>query len=171
MKRELRKRRLEESRRKQKETKERRERERLRARPRRGRSARARSCSSWAGACPGGLSERTPDEAKLARQGLPVLATPEALAQAMGLSVGQLRALCFTRTASTTSNYVRFQLPKKTGGTRLISAPLPRLKAAQALGAGERAGEGAGARRGPRLPRGRAPSSPTPGPTWARAWW
>jgi retron-type reverse transcriptase len=50
----------------------------------------------------------------------------------VGLRVGQLRALCFTRTASTTSHYVRFLLPKKTGGTRLISAPLPRLKAAQA---------------------------------------
>ena len=48
------------------------------------------------------------------------------------MRVGQLRALCFTRTASTTHHYVRFLLPKKTGGTRLISAPLPRLKAAQA---------------------------------------
>ncbi|PTL75591.1 reverse transcriptase family protein [Vitiosangium sp. GDMCC 1.1324] len=131
MKRELRKRRLEESRRKQQETKERRERERQ-ARAAAWKERKGKELLFLGRGVSGGLSERTPDEVKLARLGLPVLATPEALAQALGLSVGKLRALCFTRTASTTSNYVRFLLPKKTGGTRLISAPLPRLKAAQA---------------------------------------
>lgn len=131
MKRELRKRRLEESRRKQQETKERRERERQQ-RAEAWKERKAKEVLFLGRGVSGGLSERTSDEAKLARQGLPVLATPEALAQALGLSVGQLRALCFTRTASTTSHYVRFLLPKKTGGTRLISAPLPRLKGAQA---------------------------------------
>ncbi|AKJ07416.1 reverse transcriptase (RNA-dependent DNA polymerase) [Archangium gephyra] len=131
MKRELRKRRLEESRRKQQETKERRERERL-ARAAAWKERKGKELLFLGRGVSGGLSERTPDEAKLTRLGLPVLATPEVLAQALGLSVGKLRALCFTRTASTTSHYVRFQLPKKTGGTRLISAPLPRLKAAQA---------------------------------------
>ena len=131
MKRELRKRRLEESRRKQKETKERRERERQQ-RAAAWKERKAREVLFLGRGVSGGLSARTPDEARLTKQGLPVLATPEALAQAMGVSVGQLRALCFTRTASTTSHYVRFLLPKKTGGTRLISAPLPRLKAAQA---------------------------------------
>jgi len=130
MKRELRKRRLEESRRKQKETKERRERERQQ-RAAAWKERKAREVLFLGRGVSGGLSARTPDEARLTKQGLPVLATPEALAQAMGVSVGQLRALCFTRTASTTSHYVRFLLPKKTGGTRLISAPLPRLKAAQ----------------------------------------
>jgi len=131
MKRELRKRRLEESRRKQKETKERRERERQQ-RAAAWKERKAKEVLFLGRGVSGGLSARTPDEARLTKQGLPVLATPEALAQAMGVSVGQLRALCFTRTASTTSHYVRFLLPKKTGGTRLISAPLPRLKAAQA---------------------------------------
>ncbi|MCY1081884.1 reverse transcriptase family protein [Archangium lansingense] len=131
MKRELRKRRLEESRRKQQETKERRERERL-ARAAAWKERKGKELLFLGRGVSGGLSERATDEAKLTRLGLPVLATPEALAQALGLSVGKVRALCFTRTASTTSNYVRFLLPKKTGGTRLISAPLPRLKAAQA---------------------------------------
>ena len=131
MKRELRKRRLEESPRKQKETKERRERERQQ-RAAAWTERKAREVLFLGRGVSGGLSARTADEARLTKQNLPVLATPEALAQAMGVSVGQLRALCFTRTASTTSHYVRFLLPKKTGGTRLISAPLPRLKAAQA---------------------------------------
>jgi retron-type reverse transcriptase len=130
MKRELRKRRLEESRRKQQDTKERRQRERL-ARAAAWKERKAKELLFLGRGVSGGLGERTADEAKLARQGLPVLATPEVLAQALALSVGRLRALCFTRTASTTSHYVRFLLPKKTGGTRLISAPLPRLKGAQ----------------------------------------
>jgi retron-type reverse transcriptase len=131
MKRELLKRRLEESRRKRQETKERRERERQQ-RAEAWKERKAKEVLFLGRGVSGGLSARTGDEAKLTRQGLPVLATPEALAQALGLSVGQLRALSFTRTASTTSHYVRFLLPKKTGGTRLISAPMPRLKAAQA---------------------------------------
>lgn len=131
MKRELRKRRLEESRRKQQETKERRERERQ-ARAQAWKERKAKELLFLGRGVSEGLSERVTDEAKLTRLGLPVLATPEALAQALGLSVGKLRALCFARTVSTSSNYVRFLLPKKTGGTRLISAPLPRLKAAQA---------------------------------------
>lgn len=131
MKRELRKRRLAESKRKQKETRERRERERL-ARSAAWKERKGRELLFLGRGVSGGLSERATDEARLGRLGLPVLASPEALAQAMGLSVGKLRALCFTRTASTTHHYVRFLLPKKTGGTRLISAPLPRLKAAQA---------------------------------------
>ncbi len=49
----------------------------------------------------------------------------------MGISVGQLRFLAFSRHTSTISHYIRFKIPKKTGGERLISAPMPRLKAAQ----------------------------------------
>jgi RNA-directed DNA polymerase len=80
----------------------------------------------------GGLTGGAPaDLAKLAALGLPAHATPPALAAALGLSVGQLRALAFHRRVSTSSSYARFTIPKKTGGTRLISAPMPRLKAAQ----------------------------------------
>lgn len=48
----------------------------------------------------------------------------------MGIT-SQLRFLAFNRKTSTVSHYVRFKIPKKTGGERLISAPMPRLKQAQ----------------------------------------
>ena len=131
MKRELRKRRLVESKRKQQETRERRERERL-AKAAAWKERKGQELLFLGRGVSAGLHARTTDTARLERRGLPVVDSPEALARALGLSVGRLRALCFTRTASTTHHYVRFQLPKKTGGMRLISAPLPRLKAAQA---------------------------------------
>jgi retron-type reverse transcriptase len=80
----------------------------------------------------GGLTGGAPaDLAKLAALGLPAFERAPALADALGLTVGQLRALAFHRRVSTSRSYVRFTIPKKTGGTRLISAPMPRLKAAQ----------------------------------------
>jgi retron-type reverse transcriptase len=130
LKKELRKKRLSESKRKQQETKERRERERV-ARAEAWAARKAREILFLGRGVSGGLNQRTPDAAKLERQGLPKLETPEVLAQALGLSVGQLRGLCYARVVYTRTNYVRFALPKKTGGLRLISAPMPRLKAAQ----------------------------------------
>lgn len=65
------------------------------------------------------------------REGLPNLQDGAALARALGMSVGGLRWLAFAREVSPTSHYRRFSIPKKTGGTRLISAPMPKLKAAQ----------------------------------------
>ncbi|HEU4539233.1 MAG TPA: reverse transcriptase domain-containing protein, partial [Polyangiaceae bacterium] len=80
----------------------------------------------------GGLTGGAPaDLAKLAALGLPAYDGPPALAAALGLSVGRLRALAFHRRVSESSSYVRFTIPKKAGGERLISAPMPRLKAAQ----------------------------------------
>lgn len=63
--------------------------------------------------------------------GLPKLSSPKALAEAMGISMGELRFLAYDRPLATVSHYRRFTIPKKTGGTRLISAPMPRLKRAQ----------------------------------------
>ncbi|HSI51133.1 MAG TPA: reverse transcriptase family protein [Ideonella sp.] len=81
-----------------------------------------------------GLQPR-PDNAgsheKLQRQGLPLLDTPQALADAMGVPVAELRFLAFHREVARTQHYRRFSLPKKTGGVRTISAPMPRLKRAQ----------------------------------------
>jgi retron-type reverse transcriptase len=130
LRRELRKKRLAESKRKQQETKDRRERERV-ARAEAWKARKAREILFLGQGVSGGLNNRTPDAARLERQGLPKLETPEVLAQALGLTVGQLRGLCYARTVYTRTNYVRFALPKKTGGLRIISAPLPRLKAAQ----------------------------------------
>lgn len=72
-----------------------------------------------------GDAQRTPEE------GLPDLATPKALAVAMGVELSELRFLAYDRALSRISHYQRFTIPKKTGGQRLISAPMPRLKRAQ----------------------------------------
>jgi RNA-directed DNA polymerase len=66
-----------------------------------------------------------------AHPSLPALEGPLSLARWLGLSMGQLRFLAFQRTVSRVSHYARFRIPKKTGGDRLISAPMPRLKAVQ----------------------------------------
>jgi RNA-directed DNA polymerase len=78
-----------------------------------------------------GLNNKEGDSAKLTARSLPVIQTAEELANAMGISVGQLRFLSYNRTISKTSHYQRFYIPKKTGGKRLISAPMPRLKNVQ----------------------------------------
>lgn len=78
-----------------------------------------------------GLGQRRVDEPRLVAQGLPVLPDAPALAAAMGITLGELRFLAFQRTTSKVSHYQRFAIPKKSGGTRVISAPMPRLKAAQ----------------------------------------
>jgi RNA-directed DNA polymerase len=63
--------------------------------------------------------------------GLPICNTAAEIAAAINISVGQLRFLAFARKTSTISHYIRFKIPKKTGGHRLISAPMPRLKKVQ----------------------------------------
>lgn len=68
---------------------------------------------------------------RLAQLGLPALESPHALAQAMGVELGELRFLSFHREVARHTHYRRFTLPKKSGGERLISAPMPRLKRAQ----------------------------------------
>ncbi|WP_229415887.1 reverse transcriptase family protein [Pseudoduganella armeniaca] len=78
-----------------------------------------------------GLNEARSDGDKLARAALPALHDARELAQAMGLSLQELRFLAFDRRASRISHYRRFAMPKKTGGERIISAPMPRLKRSQ----------------------------------------
>jgi retron-type reverse transcriptase len=78
-----------------------------------------------------GLNEARSDGDKLARAALPALHDAQQLAQAMGLSLQELRFLAFDRRVSRISHYRRFAMPKKTGGERIISAPMPRLKRSQ----------------------------------------
>ena len=124
------KQRLEESRRKRQETKERRERERI-ERAEAWRQRKQQEIPYLGDGVSGGLNYTDCDEERLQAYGLPVCETPEQIASAMGISVGQLRFLAFSRHTSTISHYIRFKIPKKTGGERLISAPMPRLKNAQ----------------------------------------
>jgi RNA-directed DNA polymerase len=130
LKKALRKQRLDASKQKQKETKERRERERL-ARAAAWQEHKSREIGYLGKGVSGGLSQTACDAAKLARFGLPKLETPAQIAEAMGITVPTLRFLAFSRSTSPVTHYVRFEIPKKTGGTRRISAPMPRLKRAQ----------------------------------------
>lgn len=78
-----------------------------------------------------GLSKAHSDADKLARLALPPMSNAQDLAAAMGLTLQELRFLAFERRVSRISHYRRFAMPKKTGGERIISAPMPRLKRAQ----------------------------------------
>ncbi len=78
------------------------------------------------------LNDRTSDEEKLADAGLPVMHTPADLVAALGITIPRLRWLCFHTEAATRIHYVQFDVPKKSGGTRTLSAPHRTLAAAQA---------------------------------------
>lgn len=130
LRREARKRRLLESREKRKATKERRLRER-RERKRAWARAKAKDITFIGTGYSAGLLERSGDVGRLAKFDLPSLHTPAELAEAMGIEIAELRFLTFARQVSRVSHYARFRIPKKTGGERLISAPMPRLKKAQ----------------------------------------
>lgn len=78
----------------------------------------------------GRLGERQSDADKLAARLLPLLCTPADLAAALGLSIPQLRWLAFHTEVATRTHYVTFTVPKKSGGTRTLSAPHRKLAAA-----------------------------------------
>lgn len=130
LKKELYKRRLAASKAKQAETRARRERERL-ARAEGWKIRKASEIVFLGRGVSGGLSDTTCDEAKLAKQGLPVLRTAADVARVAGVGVPELRFLSYARTTSRISHYRRFAIPKKAGGVRVISAPMPRLKRLQ----------------------------------------
>lgn len=78
-----------------------------------------------------GLADRRANIEKLQAANLPVLATPHDVATAMGLTISQLRWLAFHSPATTRPHYVRFTIPKRSGGTRDLAAPHQKLAAAQ----------------------------------------
>lgn len=127
---ELRKKRLAESRQKQKETKERRERERQ-ERATAWQKKKESEIVYLGAEVSAGLSKFESNEERLKSLNLPVFAKPDELAGAMNLSVGKLRFFAFDRRTSEVSHYIHFKMPKKSGGERLISAPMPELKSAQ----------------------------------------
>ena len=122
--------RMAESRRKQQETKERRERERQ-ARAAAWSVKQEQDIGYLGEGVSAGLNFTESDLDRLQQYRLPILHTAADLAIAMGITIGQLRFLAFSRRIATISHYIHFQIPKKTGGVREISAPLPRLKQAQ----------------------------------------
>lgn len=128
--RELRQQRMAEARARRVETKARRQR------------ARAEKAAAWAAAkqedigwlgpaVSAGLRHKTSNATRLEALGLPVFDGVSGLAAAMQIDLNELRFLAFDKRVSRISHYRRFQVAKKTGGFREISAPAPRLKTAQ----------------------------------------
>lgn len=78
-----------------------------------------------------GLADRRANVEKLQAAGLPVLATPADVANALQLGIPRLRWLSFHSEAATVSHYIRFTVPKKSGGTRNLFAPHANLATAQ----------------------------------------
>ena len=78
-----------------------------------------------------GLADRRSNVEKLQGRGLPVLATPADVAEAMGLSISRLRWLAFHNEAAMRTHYVRFSVPKRSGGTRELASPHRDLRKCQ----------------------------------------
>ncbi|MDA3615773.1 reverse transcriptase family protein [Polluticaenibacter yanchengensis] len=79
----------------------------------------------------GGLNNTENNAAQLSQFNLPGFNDVASLAAAIGITISDLKFLSYYRKVSTTSHYKRFSLPKKSGGYRTISAPMPRLKSLQ----------------------------------------
>jgi RNA-directed DNA polymerase len=77
------------------------------------------------------LHDRRANVEKLQAAGLPLLASPADVAAALGVAVPRLRWLAFHSEAATVTHYVRFTVPKRSGGTRQLFAPHDNLAAAQ----------------------------------------
>lgn len=130
LRKEMLKQRLAESKRKRQETKERRERERQQ-RAENWQQKKQHEIGYLGEDVSGGLNNTNCNAERLQSYQLPLCNTAAEIAAAMDISIGQLRFLAFSRKTSHISHYIRFKIPKKTGGDRLISAPMPRLKKAQ----------------------------------------
>jgi retron-type reverse transcriptase len=71
------------------------------------------------------------DESRLVANGLPHLESLKDLAVAMKMTTEDLVWLAYERGASDVDHYSRFEIPKRSGGSRLISSPKPKMRKAQ----------------------------------------
>lgn len=78
-----------------------------------------------------GLQFKGNDSSKLTANGLPHVATITEIASSMGITSRELTWLSYHRVAAGTDHYHRFQIPKKRGGMRNVSAPKTKLRRAQ----------------------------------------
>ena len=78
-----------------------------------------------------GLADRRSNIELLQSKALPILSSPADLAAAIGVSISLLRWLAFHSDAPTRVHYVSFDVPKKSGGLRRLSAPHQKLAAVQ----------------------------------------
>lgn len=72
-----------------------------------------------------------PDLAKLDSLDLPVLRNVHDISQLMGLNPETIIWLAFERKVSSVDHYLRFEIPKRSGGMRLISSPKEQMRQAQ----------------------------------------
>jgi hypothetical protein len=70
-------------------------------------------------------------EQKAEKNGLPAWETATELAAAMDISISTLRWLTFHREVDSGTHYHSWKVPKRSGGERTITAPLPQLKELQ----------------------------------------
>ena len=70
-------------------------------------------------------------QSRLKQRQLQDIESAEELSDQMGITLGELRWLCYHREAAKSIHYHQFSIPKKSGGERNIWAPMPKLKAAQ----------------------------------------
>jgi retron-type reverse transcriptase len=127
---EMRKKRMEEAKKKREETKQKKEAERI-AKAARWKESKDKEIIYLGEDVSAGLNDPENNLSLLQKNGLTLFADEAALAQAMGITIPELRFLCYHRDVATSTHYKRFGIRKKSGGIRIISAPMPRLKAAQ----------------------------------------
>jgi len=78
-----------------------------------------------------GMADRRANVELLQKLALPLLATPADLARALVITIPELRWLSFHSEAMERMHYVNFEIAKRSGGTRVLSAPHAKLSAAQ----------------------------------------
>jgi len=77
------------------------------------------------------LNKFETDESKLNSIGLPITKTSRELADFLGIEYKKLRFLVYHRDVVLSDHYVRYKVPKRSGGMRNIAAPKKTLKFAQ----------------------------------------
>ncbi len=77
------------------------------------------------------IHKKDVNKSKLELNGLPIINNATELANFLGIEFKQLRFLAYHRDVITMDHYVRYEIPKKSGKTRRIAAPMPLLKRTQ----------------------------------------
>ena len=77
------------------------------------------------------LGKRNSDPDELKRRGLPLMATPADVAEALDVSVSRLRWLAFHNVCATRVHYVDFEVAKRCGGVRRLAVPHQELARCQ----------------------------------------
>lgn len=79
------------------------------------------------------LQKKETNIERLSQFNLPIIKDDKELAKFLELSYKELRFLCYHRDAAIKDQYYRYEIPKRSGGSRKIAAPKPGLKKAQQI--------------------------------------